>query len=99
MPWFECLIHGENFKFEIGDNRFSEGFYTTRFIEADDKAQAEQKQLAALKLDERLQDEASKANSPDAKVTFEEITELKAKPPKIGIWPFRRHVGGGFIFY
>lgn len=75
------------------------GFYTTRFVEAEDHIQAEIIGLEALRADSFFADEAMKSRSLEARVEFEEIEELKGKPPKIGIWPFRRHEGDGFVFY
>ena len=99
MPWFRCLIHGENFSIESDGRANVKGFYTTRFLEAENYSQAEVIGLAVLRADSYFADEAMKNRSPEARIEFEEIEELKGKPPKIGIWPFRRHVAGGFVFY
>jgi len=99
MPWFRCLIHGYNFSIEVDGAAKFTGFYTTRFVEAENYEQAEIIGLERLKDNDFLNDDSIKNRSPDARVEFEEIVELNGKPPKVGIWPFRRHVAGGFAFY
>jgi hypothetical protein len=49
--WFRCSVRGENFPGELVGSPGDVGFYTTRFIEAPDAAQAEARVLANLKED------------------------------------------------
>ena len=99
MPWFRCLIHGSQFSIALDEDAKVLGFFTTRFVEADNAEQAKSLGLAALKAERFFADEVMSGQSPDAKLEFEEIVELKGRPPKTGIWPFRRHIANGFSFY
>ena len=81
MPWYQCLIRGENFPGAILGKKAPIGFYTTRVVEADSTQDAEMKALANLKEDKKLQVPKIK-RSKEAKVFFEEITELNRRPVK-----------------
>ncbi len=75
MPWYRCLIEGENFPGSIIGETQPVGFYTTRWIEASSPEDAETAALAALRLEPNFQiDDAEKTK--DAKVYFEEIAEV-----------------------
>jgi hypothetical protein len=99
MAWVRGLIHGSQFSIELNGEAEIKGFFTTRFVEAEGFDQAEGVALAALKAEPFFSDEAMLKRSPKAKIEFEEIVELKGRPPKTGIWPFRRFIADGFSFY
>lgn len=76
MPWFKCLIHGENFPgILIGEVR-EVGFYTTRFVEAPNPEQAEILALARIRDEPKLQKTKDLIPGERAKVYFDEIEEV-----------------------
>ena len=87
MPWFRCLIRGENF---VTSDDEAMGFYTTRWIRSEDAESAELDCLERLKNEEELRQTFPLDLSPAAKVYFEEVEELAENPNK---------VGGGFTFF
>ena len=75
MPLYRCLVHGKNFPGTLIKSKKPCGFYTTRFVEADDPEEAELKVIDLLRDDPSLQVSAKHLTS-DAKVFFEEIEEV-----------------------
>ncbi|MBN8482978.1 MAG: hypothetical protein J0L88_15440 [Xanthomonadales bacterium] len=90
MPMFRCAIRGENFPGVVIGSSSPIGFYTTRFVIADDAQQAEMLALDRLRGEEVLSVPPD-ARSSEAKVYFEEIVEVVAD----------RELGsiGGFSFF
>ena len=86
------MIRGENFPGQLMRKRGLYGFYTTRFVEAENAEQAELAGLEALRSDEDLQirSEKLKQQEPPAKVFFEDIVEVapntKRVPNKGATW-------------
>jgi hypothetical protein len=73
---FRVLVKGQNFLLESdrGIKRF--GFYTTRFVEAFDRHDAERAAIESLRQDDRLRGRVRNARS-DAPLLFaEEIAEM-----------------------
>ncbi|WP_425410950.1 hypothetical protein [Hyphococcus sp.] len=91
MPWFQCLIRGENFILKDDIELKNFGFYTTRYVEAEDAVAAEKKVLEILKADEFLSDMPEDQKNPNARVYFEKIEEL----------PYRREgaADSGFTWF
>ena len=81
VPWYRCLIRGENFPGAILKQKAPIGFYTTRDVEADSAQEAEAKAMTDLKADKTLHVPEAQRR-PDAQVFFEEITELERPPVK-----------------
>jgi hypothetical protein len=79
MAWYQCRIRGEHFPGELLGEKGHVGFYTTRVVEADSSEEAETRALASLK-DERELKVAPTHRTQDARVFFEEISELKRRP-------------------
>ena len=75
MPWFRCLIEGENFPGALIRRKGLVGFYTTRWIEASSAEEAEISALEALRAEPMFKVE-NVALSLDAKVYFTEIFEV-----------------------
>lgn len=75
MPIFRCLIRGDNFPGEIIHQQYLIGFYTTRFIQADTSARAEQL-VAQLLRDDAIFQVPIEDRSHRAKIFFEEIIEV-----------------------
>lgn len=76
MPWYRCLIEGENFPGSLLGKKRPVGFYTTRWIEASSPEEAEIAALEALRQEPNFQ-VADAAKMKDAKVYFEEIVEVE----------------------
>jgi hypothetical protein len=89
MAWYQCRIRGEHFPGELLEESGLVGFYTTRVVEADSPEEAETKALANLK-DERELQIAPTHRTQDARVFFEDISELKRRPVR---------KPGGFTFF
>jgi len=92
VPIFRCLILGENFP-TLNDDGIREliGFYATRYVESENRDDAEQDALNELRQDEWLQGLKGIRipEDPEARVFFEEIVEVSS----IG------DVGSGFTFF
>lgn len=76
MPWFKCFIHGENFPGGLINETAEVGFYTTRFVEAGDRGEAEKVALSSLRKEPKLQLPDGVNASENIKVFFEEIVEV-----------------------
>jgi hypothetical protein len=77
MPVFLCLIRGENFPGELIGLTSAVGFHTTRLVEAQSAAEAEQIAVAALRQDAALT-VTSEPRVKNATVYFEGIEEVPA---------------------
>jgi hypothetical protein len=78
MAWFRCFIRGENFPGQrIGETDLI-GFYTNRFIEAEDADAAETGVLQQLKTDATLAPPKGYRPRGQARVYFEQIEEVAA---------------------
>ena len=87
MPWFRCLIRGENF---ITADEEAMGFYATRWINAKDASAAEVACLKRLKKSNDLRESFPPEKSKLAKVYFEEIEEIEESSERFG---------GGYVFF
>lgn len=78
MPWYRCLVRGENFPFEgkPGSGVRPHGFYATRCVEADTAEAAEIVALELLRSEDAFAPPAGDARSKDARVYFEKIEEV-----------------------
>lgn len=91
MPWFRCLIEGRNFPGILANVDKPIGFFTTRFIEADNPEHAKLLVLAKLKNEESLQLPPNYPKKTEARVFFEKVTQVnQAEVPEID---------QGFAFY
>ena len=88
---FRCSVHGENFPGAILSVSCSIGFYTTRYIAAENAEAAEMAVLEILKKDPALQLPPGVEKPADARVYFEEIEELPSDT--------RPTSNSGFSFY
>ena len=76
MSWFKCFILGENFPGElIGENGLI-GFYTTRFVESENKDSAETIALNLLRNDPKFATITATQTSAKPMVYFEDISEV-----------------------
>ena len=78
MAWFRCFIRGENFPGGDGSNGLV-GFYTTRFVEADNADEAEMRGLESLRSHEWLASLRGHPQADRARVFFEEIEQVLAE--------------------
>ena len=78
MPWFRCSIRGENFPPGTDDPARPLGFFTSRFVEADDAEDAETHGLAALRTHPVLASLKGHPLASRARVFFDEIKEVSA---------------------
>ncbi len=85
MGLFRCFVRGENFPGQVIGQKGLYGFYTTRFVEADNCDEAELAALEILRSEPGLQisSEELKKKEPQAKVYFEEINEVDASTDQL----------------
>jgi hypothetical protein len=76
MPWFRCLLRGENFPLLVMDVRKPMGFYTTRYAEAASPEDAERLVLNALRDEEALKVPPDTLGTQNARIYFDEIDEV-----------------------
>ncbi len=76
MPWFRTFIRGENFKMRVEGKVQALGFYTNRFVEADDQRGAELAALAAIKAEPKLQGTPVNERADPPRIYVEEIEEM-----------------------
>jgi hypothetical protein len=76
MPIFRCLVRGENFPFLFDGAWRTQGFYTTRYVEAANEYDAEDVALEALQSEDALQRDPSTPGLEAAQVYFEKIEEV-----------------------
>ena len=89
---YKVLVRGENFLMNLDGKNQRLGFYTTRFVEAQNEEGAEEKAIALLRDDPKLRSSVLNDQS-DAPVMFaEEIVELTS-------FDGLKMPGTGFVFY
>ncbi len=76
MPIFRCLVRGEHFPCLIDGVWRTQGFYTTRYVEAATEYDAEDVALEAMQDERALQRDPSTPGLEAAQVYFEEIEEV-----------------------
>ncbi len=82
MPLFRCVLRGEHFPGRLLGERKPIGFYTTRYVDADDVDDAELKAVDRLREDPKLQ-LAPEHRTKDAKVFVETIEEVPDDTPRV----------------
>jgi len=75
MPLFRCFIRGDNFPGKLVGQGKLVGFYTTRFVEASSRDEAEAVVVGWLRDDPDLA-VSTKHQTAEAKVYFEKIDEV-----------------------
>lgn len=89
MPWFRCLIEGENFPLARDGRPALLGFFTTRWVEADSAGEAERAVVGLIHSDRAF------ANMRKADVTpmvyVRRIDPLSSRPDEAP--------GEGFTFF
>ena len=76
LRWRRCFIRGENFPWQTPGGGFVlDGFYTTRWVQAETKEAAEMAALALLRSEDDFARPEGYAEPVNAKVYFEEIDE------------------------
>ena len=76
MPWFRCLVRGENFPGQMIGRSEPVGFYVNRFIDAANPHEAELSALQSLRAEPKLAPPPGYEPSHECRVYFEEIEEL-----------------------
>src|SRR5436305_14868743 len=74
MGKYKVLLRGQNFLLDMDGDVQKLGFYTTLFVEGDDRCTAEQNAISSLRDDPELQD-IVRNESSDAPMLFVEQTE------------------------
>jgi hypothetical protein len=77
MSWYKCFIAGENFPGAIIGESKPIGFYTTRYVEANNPEEAETRALTNLKNEQNLLPPPGVDRPNNAKVYFENIEEVE----------------------
>ena len=86
MPHWRVLMNGRNFWLRVEDRPQRLGFYTTRFVVAEDKPSAELAACNLLRDDPRLQAVLNDRSDPPV-IQAEEVVEVSAPdgdPPNAG---------------
>ena len=76
MKLYKCLIAGENFPGELIGEKNLIGFFATRFVQSESSSEAENVALGNLKNESSLKLPQGVKPNPEAKIYFEEITEV-----------------------
>ena len=86
------MLEGKNFLIEYEGKIQKHGFYTTRYIEAENLEEAELKAVETIKSDKKLIDSVKNERTDAPMIYLEEISELETfenvNPP-----------GTGYTFY
>lgn len=90
MPVYRVVLNGQNFPGIILGEAGRIGFYTTRFVDADDPNVAETVALELVRSDRSL-DVSAAHRTLDARVLIEELDEVPAETERIP--------NAGFTFY
>ncbi len=92
MKKYRILIQGKDFHIEVENGNPIIGFYTTRFVEAENPDEAELKAVDLIKNDNKLKNSMKKELNPKPMLFAKEIEELESfdevDPP-----------GEGYTFY
>ncbi len=92
MKLFRCFVHGVNFPLNFDGKPGLVGFYTTRFVRAENAEQAELQALELLRADPIL-DAPPEKRTKDTMVYFDEIKEIDSIPEDVN------ESGTGYAFY
>lgn len=76
MKKYKVIIEGHNFLVKIGDETKKRGFYTTRFVEAQDTDEAENIAIGMLRADADLIALTRNEESDSPVMYVEEVEEL-----------------------
>jgi hypothetical protein len=76
MKKFSVLLRGDNFLIDAGDSPQRLGFYTMRYVEAEDEGEAEARAVDLLRQDTRLREVVLNDPSDPPMLFAEEIDEL-----------------------
>lgn len=90
MPIFRTLIRGQNFVLALDGQPRRLGFFTTRFVQADDAAGAERAAVAAIRGDPELRANVRNARADPPMIFVDEIAPVDAAPDA---------AGSGFAFF
>ena len=89
---YKVLVRGDNFWLNLEGENQKLGFYTTRFVEAQNEDEAEEKAIALLRNDPKLRSGVLNEQSDSPVMFAEEIVELNS-------FDGLKIPGTGFIFY
>ncbi len=78
MKKFSVFLRGENFFILVDDVPQRTGFYTTRYVEAKDEAEAEQRAVDAFRQEGHLRDVVLNNPSDPPMLFAEEIDEIES---------------------
>jgi hypothetical protein len=88
MKKYKVLVRGENFLINLEGQDQKFGFYTTAFVEGEDKEQAEQRAMALLRNDKEFRRSVLNERSDAPMMFVDEIDELQSfeglKLPRTG---------------
>jgi hypothetical protein len=81
MPHYRVEINGHNFLINIDDRVAKHGFFTYRFVEADDPSDAEEIAVGALRQESRIRDTVLnlRTESDPPVMDVESVTEVAAE--------------------
>jgi hypothetical protein len=92
MPWYRAMVRGENFFMRLTGEIKRYGFYTTRFVEASRREDAEHDALDRIKNDAELRAAVLNADNIAPELFIEELVEVEADSVP-------EDKGAGFSFY
>ncbi len=89
---YKVLVRGDNFLLNLDGKNQKLGFYTTRFVEAQNEEDAEERAIVLLRDDSKLRSGVLNEQSDSPVMFAEEIVELKS-------FDGLKTPGTGFTFY
>lgn len=92
MPWYRAMVRGENFFMRLKGEIKRYGFYTTRFVEASRREDAEHDALDRIKNDAELRAAVLNPDNIAPELFIEELVEVEADNVP-------ENKGAGFSFY
>jgi hypothetical protein len=87
-PYFQVLLHGEDFIFNFDGERENGGFYTTRWVKAETEKEAELNAVELIKQDQHLHQLSVKGGNNSPMIYLDDICivswfkYMKNKPGK-----------------
>jgi hypothetical protein len=84
MPFYRCLLRGENFVWRKGSDWELMGFYANRWVRALNPKAAEDAVIAKLREESIFQRPVGYSGGPPAEVFVEEIERVRLMPLRRG---------------
>jgi hypothetical protein len=84
MTYFRVFLRGENFLMEVNGKATRIGFFTTRFVQANDRDGAELLAVDLIRSDKWLRGAVQNTQTDPPRIFAEEIEPIDAPNPEVG---------------